>query len=153
MLKMTIEGFPDLESAIKAVGKKAAREAALVAVQYASEPIIEEARRIVRKDTGALAASLTFRTKPYRRGDKILSIIGPASAASGPDGRVPAKYAHFEETGREGQPAHPFLRPALESQKDKAVERLGKTFGVALEVKIGGLAEVKKSRARARNRS
>lgn len=153
MMKLTVDGFPDLESAIRAVGKKAAREAALVAVQHASQPIVDEAKRLVPKDTGALAESLGFRTRPYRRGDKIISVIGANTQATGPDGRKPAKYAHLVELGHEGYPAHPFLRPALEAKKNSVMSQLADTFGVALKIKADKLAEVRKARSKSKSKS
>ena len=93
MIRLTIDGIDDLEKALRAVGKKAAREAALVAVQHAAQPVVEAARNLATEDTGALRESIGWRVKPYRRGDKAIAVIGPQSKFRGPDGRQPAKYA------------------------------------------------------------
>lgn len=159
MIRLDVAGIDDLEAALKAVGKKAAREAALVAVQEAAVPIVVQAKRYARnsRDTGALEESITFRTKPYRRGDRALAVIGPASKFRGADGRQPAKYAHLVEFGHVAKngkhvAAKPFMRPAIATAADKSMRKLADTFGVALKVKADALAEVKKARAAKRKK-
>lgn len=159
MIRLDVAGIEDLEAALKAVGKKAAREAALVAVQQAAEPMVAAAKRYARnsRDTGALEESITFRAKPYRRGDRALAVIGPASKFRGADGRQPSKYAHLVEFGHTATngkhvAAKPFMRPAVAVAADKSFRKLGETFGTALKIKTDALAEVKKARAAKRKK-
>lgn len=157
MIRLSIDGIDDLEKALRAVGKKAAREAALVAVQHAAQPIVDAAKALAPKDTGALRDSIGWRVKPYRRGDRALAVIGPQSKYRGGDGRQPAKYAHLAEFGHAKAgggtvAAKPFMRPAIAQASNEAMRTLGETFGVALKIKAEQLAEVRKSRAKARKK-
>jgi HK97 gp10 family phage protein len=157
MIRLTIDGIDDLEKALRAVGKKAAREAALVAVQHAAQPVVEAARNLATEDTGALRESIGWRVKPYRRGDKAIAVIGPQSKFRGPDGRQPAKYAHLVEFGHAKKgggtvAAKPFMRPAIAQASGEAMRTLGETFGVALNIKAEQLAEVRKSKSKKRSK-
>ena len=151
MIRLTIDGVDDLEKALRAVGKKAAREAALVAVQHAAQPIVEAARSLAPRETGALSESIGFRTSAYRRGEKVIAAIGARSKYRGADMRLPAAYAHLVEFGHAKKgggtvAAKPFMRPAIAQAAGEAMRTLGDTFGVALAIKAERLSEVRKAR-------
>lgn len=157
MINLQIEGIDDLEAALKAVGKKAARAAALVAVQAACEPIVEIAREKAAEKTGALKASIGWRTKPYRKGDLVVGVIGPRKQFRGPDGSQPSRYAHLIEFGHlkrgksgERVAARPFMRPAADAGANRSFGLMADTFGVALKIKCEELTEVRKARKAAK---
>jgi HK97 gp10 family phage protein len=151
MLSFKIEGLADLETAMRAVGKKAAREAAFVAVQHACKPVerLAKAKAALYRDTGALARSMSTRVGYKKRNVGVYGFIGPAKnyvEGAGKQKRWPAKYAHLVEKGTYRTSARPFMRPAIDQAAGQALQTLGKTFGVALSVKVDALPEVKRAR-------
>ncbi len=87
------------------------------AVRAAAKPIVEEARRLVPKDSRNLEKSIGT-TK--RKGTKGTEVVFAVSARRGNphDGF----YAHMVEFGTSKMSAKPFMRPALEKQERQSIE-------------------------------
>ena len=77
-------------------------------VVEASQPIADEARRIVPVDTGALKASITTELKE--------ADFSRAIAVTKPD----TLYAGFVEFGTSRMRAQPYMRPAFDTKKEEA---------------------------------
>lgn len=71
-----------------------------------------DAKRMVAVDTGRLRASITHEVE--KKGDEVMGRVG-----------TNVVYGVFQEYGSSKMAAHPFLRPALESNKGKIKRLLG----------------------------
>lgn len=76
------------------------------------------------RDFGVLARSIVVRTSV--RGDEL-----EGTAAIGPSKK--AFWGLFQEFGRKGARAHPFIRPAFDSGKDQALQKFVDTCKQAFD--------------------
>ena len=155
------EEFLELLNEIKDdYGEKDAKKILTSAVKDAMNPVLMMAKALAPKDTGALEASLrvearrpTFKDKRSRYIQNTDTIIGTVTTAPGnvlknrsfhnlhaPAGQrikqigIPSDArANVQEFGSYKMAAHPFLRPALESQGANAASSLGEKLGIRLE--------------------
>lgn len=99
------------------------------------QTVLEDAKSLCVRDTGALANSLGIRKRRYRGGRILWYGVGPRRKVyrNPRTGAYPSRYAHFVEFGipARGIPARPFLRPAF----DKAVL----TFASGVEKRLNAL--------------
>lgn len=105
-------------------------------VVKALEPMAETARHLAPNDplTGPpwdLKSSITVSTK--RRGGKAFERLSAASAYMGPT-RYGYPQAVFQEFGTIKMVATPYMRPAFDADKDKAIEIIEKGFAEQVEV-------------------
>lgn len=127
MTSFKFTGGKDLEAALQKLGKTAtARNVGLRALKIAAEPIAERARDLAPKDTRDLEESIQVGraisafNRAGNRGDYIATFVGI-------DESVNARlhiYAEAQEFGTEKKPAQPYMRPAWDSEKHKAVDRM-----------------------------
>lgn len=112
-----IKGLDELESQLKYlpvhVRKKLAREA----LKAGAGVIKTQAELNAPFKTGALMRSIEIQPGRRNRPNTISYIIGTGKAWFQGD----QFYAAFIEFGTSHQPAKPFLRPAFDSQKDRAL--------------------------------
>src|SRR5690554_412384 len=115
---MKIEGLAALEAKLQELGAELGQKVLTAAARRAMRPVLEEAKRLVPKDTGALRDAITLSTGKPKEGETVAVAglrIGKSKGAK--DGRMPpAARWHFVEFGTASQAARPFLRPALDSQ-------------------------------------
>ena len=94
--------------------------------QAALEPIAEEARRLVPRDSGDLYDTIAVSNELADFGSDGMGIaVGVLRAGS--DASV--FYAHFIENGTVTSRAQPFLAPAVFLHQDLALEVLGVSIG------------------------
>ncbi|OWQ95118.1 HK97-gp10 family putative phage morphogenesis protein [Sphingopyxis witflariensis] len=147
--RFKFEGGKELEKALREIGKTAtARNIATRALKVAAEPIAEEARRLAPEDKGNLREAIKIGTKANMgRGRSLRSKDDTVYTFIGIDGSVlppkesktrrnkrktrflqnsggVAAYSIFVEYGTESMAPQPFMRPAFEREKHKAVERM-----------------------------
>lgn len=158
MFKMELAGAKELEAALnelpKAVGKGVLRRALI----KAATPIAEDARQRVHVLRGVLQRGISVSTRLSRR-QKKLAGVKPGEVRVYV-GASPARHAHLVEFGtrerftKDGKssgvmPAFPFLRPAWESGKRAALDRLGKLIWAELKKAAERLAK-RRAKAAAR---
>ena len=141
-------------------GEKDANKILKSAVHASMQPVLMTAKALAPVDTGALAASLRIESRRPTAKDKRSryikttdTIIGTVTTAPGnvlknrsfhklhaPAGQrikqigIPSDArANVQEFGSYKMAAHPFMRPALESQSMNVAQSLGRTLGTALE--------------------
>ena len=132
-ISMKMTGVAETDRRLKALGHKMETKIARQALTAAGKPIIKAARNRLSssKDTGALSKSLGQRRKNFRNGNTIL-IIGPRRGEKywkvDGKGKVhkPTKYAHFLEKGTARSAAKPFLRPAIKTKSQAAIQAFKK---------------------------
>lgn len=154
--KFQIEGLKDLERMLEQLSKSMGKTVLRNALKKAGQPIADAATaNVARIDTGALRDSMAVSTKlkrsqkagGYRDRTAVNVFVGPEAKR--------APHAHLVEfgtgprfqkkTGRyTGQmPAAPFMRPAFDATKEKALDIFIKEAAAEL------LKSVKRLRKRA----
>lgn len=144
-----LEGIGNVDKALKALedefGDKLARSKILIpAVREALKPVLIQAKANAPKDSGDLTRSLIVearrptsrdrRSKYVTRTDTVIAAVTTAS------GKKLAKMgiksdarAIAQEFGTANHPAQPYLRPALESNAQSTVTRLGEILARRIE--------------------
>ena len=154
-----VEGLADLDRALAELGSKAlARNTLIRVLKKAGEPIAESARAYAPKDTGELQDSITVSPKIKNnvgnsefadamksglgqkaavsamrdarraakgKGSFAVMYVGPAKAKSKKD----AIKRIVQEFGSSKQAAHPYMRPAWDAEKDRALEIIKAQLG------------------------
>lgn len=122
------KGGKELEAALKDLGSRATKKnVARRALRRAAEPIRDEWARLVPVDEGDLKRSIKIGRaiksvhSRNNRGDIVTEFVGVDESE---DRRLHI-YAEVEEFGNDSHPAQPAGRPAWESQKYNAFNRLG----------------------------
>jgi HK97 gp10 family phage protein len=162
VFKVEFEGFKEVDDLFRQItndfGTKDASNMMRSAVRQSMKPVLETARSLAPKDTGALAASLQVETRIPSRKDKGSKYIYPGDVVIGavttPSGEKLAKTAFknlksgskFKQVGVKSDaratvmefgtaktPAKPYLRPALERSSSQVAGSLGKSLKIALE--------------------
>lgn len=95
--------------------------------QGALEPVAEEARRLVPKDSGDLHDTIGVSNELADFGTDGKGIVVGVLRAGGGDEHV--FYAHFIEFGTITNRANPFLAPAIFKHRDLVFETLGVKIG------------------------
>ncbi|MDP3379103.1 MAG: HK97 gp10 family phage protein [Brevundimonas sp.] len=112
--RVKIEGLRELEQALMALGKVAAKNVARRTLMKAAQPIADDAAQRAPEETGSLIKSVAASTRNPKRNKKE----SPVEVHVGP-GRSPR--AHLQEFGSRRHGPQPFLRPAWEGGKDDAL--------------------------------
>lgn len=111
-------GGKELEAALKQLPKATAKNVLRRALQRAAEPIVSAAEaNAPHGQTGELKASEIASTRISRR-QKSSAPKSGVTVFVGPSG-LWGSLAHLIEFGTSKAPAHPFLRPAWDENKDK----------------------------------
>lgn len=126
-VKLRLTGAKELEEALRQFSPRLTSRLGNKALKAGAQPIIEEAKRLVPVLTGKLRDSITAVVSRDRSEDQRKVKVGfkyPAAAR-----------AHFTEFGTRFQPAQPFLRPALDSEAQSAIDEITRVLadGVAKE--------------------
>lgn len=148
-----IDGLSDLLKRLDSLEKKIRKKAVRKAAGEAGKIVLKDAKKGARTDTGLLRKSLGRKVKVYKGSGVAVAIVGPRVGFRQEverGGRTmianPVKYAHLVELGtaphgyktRPGQhpgaQAFPFLRPALDSNRDRIVEAMAEVFREALDM-------------------
>ncbi len=154
MTTFRVEGLKELDKALgqlpRATGKNVLRRVA----RKALEPIIEDAKTKVHEVSGDLRGSLAVSTKlsfTQKREHKSMFASKRSSiemfAGAGPHNFVP--QAIFEEFGTVKRGPHPFLRPAWDGGKMRALNNVKKDLWAEIKKAAERVAR-KKARAAAK---
>lgn len=160
IFKVEFEGFKETDDLFRQItndfGIKDASNIMRNAVRRSMKPVLETAKSLAPKDTGALAASLQIETrKPTRKdkGSKYIYpgdvVIGAVTTASGKQlakrsfknlqtgkkqkGIESDARATAMEFGTAKTPHKSYLRPALERNSSIAASNLGESLKIALD--------------------
>jgi HK97 gp10 family phage protein len=128
---MNLTGDKALIKAMGHLKQSAQRKVARPAVNAALTPVNKEAKRAAKRTqrTGQLWRSIGKRVKGYKQSGTVWGGVGPRSGFRiVVDGQPvnPLRYGHFVEFGTRRTVARPFLRPALDTNKARAFEILGR---------------------------
>lgn len=126
MITVDFKGGKELEAALKELGDKgAARRTAERALKAAAQPIRDRWEELVPEDEGDLKRSIKIgraikSVQKLSRGDTVMTFVGIDESQ---DRRLHI-YAEVQEFGDSKRQAQPAGRPAWESQKGVALDRL-----------------------------
>jgi HK97 gp10 family phage protein len=159
-VKFKIEGFKEFEDLLTEIqedfGPKDQRKILNNAVKMSMASVLNTARRMVPADTGALRASLRLEVRKPSGRDRRSKYVAPGDIVIGSvttaPGNVLAKKtfknlktgekqkgipsdarAIANEFGTANMAAKPYLRPAMEVEKNNVVNDLGSMLSVALQ--------------------
>lgn len=122
--KVKVQGLGELQKKLGRLPKSMHNPVLGDAVAEAAELVrADAARRAPRGPTGRLQDEMTALRMAGTK-DRAASRVGPSANAW---------YGSFVERGRKGQAAQPFLRPALDSQRRKAINAVKKILKAAVE--------------------
>ncbi len=134
LVNIQVKGLSDLQGQLEALGVELGVKALAQAARKAFAPVLEAARAMVPKYSGALAASLKIAVKkPKGGGDLVVAVGikisgGPKDSAGGAllgkEELPPVRRWHFIELGTAHMAAHPYLRPALHSNASAVIDQL-----------------------------
>lgn len=131
MANVQIHGLKELRATLAELPAKLAAKALVQGMRKAFAPVLAAAKQMAPRDTGSLADSLRLTSRKGRDGVIRVGIrIGASKrGAGGADGvgkdtLPPARRWHFVELGTADLAPHPFLRPALDANKQAVLDAL-----------------------------
>lgn len=131
MITLKVAGFAELERALRKLPEEVAGRVLNSALRKAGAPMADTARSLAPRsdDPGAkghMADSIKLRAlKVVSDHDVEVALwLGPDTGHF---------YGQFHEFGTVHQSARPFLRPAWDAHKDKALDVFGRELGAAIE--------------------
>jgi HK97 gp10 family phage protein len=129
-----VEGLADLQRALKELPKATGKNALRRALLKAAEPIAEDAAKAAPDDPATagfdLHTSVVSGTKLSRRQRRQHRKQGEVEAFVGAG---PLPQAHLNEFGSSHQRPQPFMRPAWEANKEKAVKSIADDLAGEIE--------------------
>lgn len=136
MISFEVKGLSALEQQLTELGTELAVKTLAKAARRAFKPVLDTALSMVPRDSGALANSLKLTTSKPKEGAVVVVGIS-IGRADGKRGELPpARRWHFVELGTAKMQAHPFLRPALDTNANAVLEGLKEELRKAIEQAI-----------------
>lgn len=108
-LDLNVSGLGDLERKLTELGGPGAKRSLSKGLRQGTNVVLAEARRRVRKKTGATAKATKTKSEGQQGQDIVYSVVSN-------------KVGRLLENGTSKMPAYPFLRPAAENKAREAVE-------------------------------
>lgn len=124
-ITMQVQGLRELEQKLHSLGPQLAKNALRSSVNAAAQVVKKEAQTRVPVDTGRLKRALYV--KHIREESNATQQTFYVSVRQGKRYQqkdLDAFYWPFVELGTVYKPARPFLRPAFEAAKERAIERI-----------------------------
>ncbi|MDW9877328.1 HK97 gp10 family phage protein [Sinorhizobium meliloti] len=138
-ITVKVAGLKDLENALKDLPQANAKAVLRRTLKEAGEPIAKTARSLAPKLDMHLSESIDVSTKLSRRQRGLHKKESPVEMFIGPG---PDPAAHLQEFGSgPGHHAQPFLRPAWDQNKDKALDTIANLTWVEIEKAAKRLAK------------
>ncbi len=138
MARMTIKGLDEYALKLSKFGKDAP-EIAKKVVMAGANPIADEIRKELEKNLAGSKYSTGDLLDSFGIAPPDIDSMGNTNTKIGFDGYdrkgVPnALKARAMESGTSTQPKRPFVRPAVNRVKKKAIEEMGKTLDIELTI-------------------
>lgn len=129
-----IDGAKEMERLLLELGPRTASKVGAQALRAGAKPIVQEAKRLVPKDTRQLEKAITTKTERQESGSDTRSVlIGFRKPRS--------RIAHLLEFGTSKMPARPFMRPALDGKAGEALDEMGKVLASSITREAQKLAK------------
>jgi HK97 gp10 family phage protein len=140
-LKIKVEGLAALQAQLVELGGEMGVKALAQAARKAFKPVLESAKGLVPKHSGALRDAI--KVSVLKPGADSVVVVG-LRIGGGPKGskELPAaRRWHFIEFGTAHMAAHPFLRPALDQNAAKVLEDLKTELAKSIQKAIAKKAK------------
>ncbi len=124
-ITMQVQGLRELEQKLHSLGPQLAKNALRSSVNAAAQVVKKEAQTRVPVDTGRLKRALYV--KHIREESNATQQTFYVSVREGKRYQqkdMDAFYWRFVEFGTVNKPPRPFLRPAFEAARERAIERI-----------------------------
>jgi HK97 gp10 family phage protein len=147
-MALKVSGLEGIQAQLEAVSAEIGQKALAAALRKQFKPVVEMAKALVPKDTGALAASLSLTVVKPSGGDTVVAVglrvndkaapikqarVAAAAFGEGQTSELPpSRRWHFEELGTIKMPARPFARPALDSNAQGMLDGLRDELSAAI---------------------
>ncbi len=130
-----VDGLASLMMKIDQLPLKVGYKAMRTAGKRAMKPVENEMRQRAHRDTGDLADAITTTARKGKNGDTAVVIrTGPTrKRAKGRTLKKVNQKAIAQEYGNELVKADPFIRPAMDNNKDRVLENLKRNLARELE--------------------
>ncbi len=122
-VRIKVEGADKLVKNLQRIGKTASRRSLSKATKAGAEPIVNKAKELAPVDTGKMRDAI--RSKFAYQSSRAVRV--EISSRMKPEGASWHSYDFYQEFGTSHHPAQPFMRPAADYEKDRAVEIVRKT--------------------------
>jgi HK97 gp10 family phage protein len=129
-VKFKIEGLRECEAALRELPKATGKNALRRALMAAGQPILDEAEQRAPELTGALKRSHAAGTRLTRRQRQQHKAESTVEIFVGPGGLV---QAITQEFGTVKAPAQPFMRPAWDGNKLRALGMIRQSLADEIE--------------------
>jgi HK97 gp10 family phage protein len=128
-VSVKIRGMDKLFAQLEQLQVEFAVKALAVAARKAFKPVLDDAKLLVPRYSGALADAIKLKVEKPSSGDTVVkvglmigasrrarqAVVAAAAFGEAQSGELPpARRWHFIELGTSKQSAHPYLRPALD---------------------------------------
>ena len=129
MFDIALSGDKKLERRLVALGAKVSVRIMRSALNRAMTPILKDMRRRCPVRTGALKRSLGKKVVVRRRSGTVWAGIGPRKGWPS----EPGNYVRLVEFGTANAPAHPFMRPAMDAGRARAMRQIASIVRAKIE--------------------
>lgn len=143
--KFQIEGLDEVLRRMRTLAPKLQKKAALAALRKGARIVVKAARANYTADDPAtksnIAKAITSRAdnKGGKRNGGAMVKVGVKGGARPRKGTEDEGHWRFVEFGKEGVPARPFMRPALEDNVGQVTDEIVKQLDVQLDKIVAGL--------------
>ncbi|KQN37010.1 hypothetical protein ASG37_04940 [Sphingomonas sp. Leaf407] len=120
-MKIRLEGGDQVARKIKAMGKALTRKTLVPIIAEELEPMAQQMRDTAARRSGEMADSVTVSTRLSPAQASANVPIAPVEVFAGPG---PLPQAVQEEFGNVDQTPSPFIRPAFDSQVNRAMRQV-----------------------------
>jgi HK97 gp10 family phage protein len=127
-ITISLKDVEKLVADLKRIPKNSSRRALGKAAKAGAKPIETSAKKHAPVDTGKLESSIRSKFA-YQSSNRATVHIGSNMK---PQGKSRHSYDYYQEFGTSFHPAQPFMRPAVDEQKDKAVDETRKELEKAV---------------------
>lgn len=105
-----IHGFSEFERNLNELDRVVRQELLTEAAHAGADIVLEDAARRAPRDQGDLASGMTKRVSRQSDANEVSVEVGPDKKQF---------YGFFQERGTKHAPAQPFLKPALETNRER----------------------------------
>lgn len=142
--RVRLDGAKELQNALRELPKRVGKAAVKRALLKAGKPIAQQAKALAPIGTGRLKRTIRISTTLSRRQRRTRAKGADATETTVYIGAGPSRHAHLVEfgsgerttgTGKStgAMPAHPFLRPAWDAGKGRALADFGRLLWIEIE--------------------
>lgn len=123
-INIELLGEPELQRKLDALDRKVQRKVVRKAIREGAKPVLAAAKAKVPVDTGALKAGLKLRALKRSRTGFGVYIRTPTRAELDIPDDDESYYPAVVEYGAEFSPPQPYMRPAMDENRDRATAKI-----------------------------